>query len=369
LLIEEGRIVAIGTNDRGSTNNMTTVDAKGKYAIPGLFDMHVHGWGANQEAFLAYGVTSVRDTGGWLANENALLDREQSTNDPVPRYFYAGEIFEGKNPYWGDVFLLIHSPEEGRRYVQNFKKWGAQFIKVYDSLTWRIKRAVVDEAHKAGLPVVGHGLSAEEITKSVTLGFHSIEHAPTRIYADVVEMLAKSQTHWDPTLSVDSGNAMLLRNEPQRLSNSKFLEFTPESYIQFAKTGSYFAQVDDVGLRGTFMEELAAIHDAYQRGVHLLVGTDAPNPECFYGSSLHWELEHFASAGISAPDILRIATLDAARAVGAEKDLGSLEPGKLADLVLLDANPLENIRNTQTIWRVIKGGWIYDPAKIHNSSK
>jgi imidazolonepropionase-like amidohydrolase len=82
------------------------------------------------------------------------------------------------------------------------------------------------------------------------------------------------------------------------------------------------------------------------------------------GLSLHWELEFFAQAGIPSLEVLRIATQEAAAAVGAEDDLGTLEPGKLADIVLLDANPLEDIRNTQTIWRVIKGGWLFDLDKL-----
>ncbi len=88
-------------------------------------------------------------------------------------------------------------------------------------------------------------------------------------------------------------------------------------------------------------------------------------PGIFYGSSLHWELEHFVEAGLPPLEVLRIATQEAAAAVGADDDLGTIEPGKLADLVLLDANPLEDIRNTQTIWRVIKGGWLFDPEKLH----
>ncbi len=87
-------------------------------------------------------------------------------------------------------------------------------------------------------------------------------------------------------------------------------------------------------------------------------------PGIFYGSSLHWELEHFAEAGLPPLEVLRIATQEAAAAVGADDELGTLEPGKLADIVLLDRNPLEDIKNTQTIWRVIKGGWLFDPEKL-----
>jgi imidazolonepropionase-like amidohydrolase len=117
-------------------------------------------------------------------------------------------------------------------------------------------------------------------------------------------------------------------------------------------------------LRGSWVERLAGIRAAHRRGVKLLAGTDAGNPGIFVGLSLHWELEHFVQADIPPLEVLRIATQEAAAAVGAEDDLGTIEPGKLADLVLLDANPLEDIKNTQTIWRVIKGGWLFDPDKL-----
>ena len=104
---------------------------------------------------------------------------------------------------------------------------------------------------------------------------------------------------------------------------------------------------------------LAGVRDAHRRGVTLLAGTDR-DP----GAALHWELELLTRAGIPPLEVLRIATQQAAEAVGAEDDLGTLEVGKLADIVLLDANPLEDIRNTQAIWRVLKGGWVFDPEEL-----
>ena len=106
-------------------------------------------------------------------------------------------------------------------------------------------------------------------------------------------------------------------------------------------------------MRERNLVRLAGVRDAHRRGVTLLAGTDrAP------GAVLHWELELLTRAGIPPLEVLRIATQQAAEAVGAEDDLGTLEVGKLADIVLLDANPLEDIKNTQAIWRVLKGGWV-----------
>lgn len=111
-------------------------------------------------------------------------------------------------------------------------------------------------------------------------------------------------------------------------------------------------------------KQLALVGAAHRRGVGLLAGTDSPNPECFFGSSLHWELEFFVRAGLAPIEVLRIATEKAAEAVGARSSLGTIEAGKLGDIVLLDEDPLEEIRNTQSIWRTIRGGAVFDPEEL-----
>ena len=366
MLLENGRIQWIGGEGSHQLPAGTTVvDAKGRFAIPGLFDMHVHALGANEEVFLAYGITSIRDTGGGLASLNALQDRSDLTRNPTPRYFYSGEIFEGEHPYWGDGFLQIDNEQDARVYVQQFQQVGASFIKVYPTLPWKLKRVVAGEAHRLGLPVVGHGMSLEEITKSTTLGFFSLEHTPLpdHEYDDVLQMLAASGTRWDPTLAVDGADALLLRDDPGVLADPKFRDFTPEPQIEFALNARYYGAISTDALRGGVSAEFVDIARAHKLGVKLLVGTDAPNPECFYGSSLHWEMARFVEAGLPPIEVLRLATQGGATAVGVE-ELGAIAPGNLADLVLLEANPVENIRNTETIWRVIKGGWIFDPDKL-----
>ena len=374
VLIEGGRIRAIGPEaERSVPPETMTMDAAGRFAIPGLFEMHQHSsvligdthgdsWNRNRgfapiQVFMAYGLTSVRELGAPLAFVNALVDRTQTTSDPLPRWFSSGEMFEGQEPFRGPP-IQIRDEVEARDYVRLWKEWGAHFIKVYPSLSWPLQRAVAEEARLQGLPVVGHGSNGvEEMVKSVTLGYTSVEHIlPDRPYDDLLQLLAASGTRWEPTLMAPSGLDLLLSDEPERLNDPKLRSFYPQLASRVARRSALSTMAD---VRQRNPVRLAGVRDAHRRGVTLLAGTDqAP------GAALHWELELLTRAGLTPLEVLRLATQEAAATVGAEDDLGTLEVGKLADIVLLDANPLEDIKNTQAIWRVLKGGWVFDPEEL-----
>lgn len=370
MLIQQGRIQWIGEESgRQIPSDAVVLDAEGRYAIPGLADSHVHSVWANQQAsedaFIAYGVTSVRDTGGRLDIAEALQDRGESSDLPIPRYFHSGEIFEGLMPMWGDAFLEIATPDEARGYVRRWKADGVDFIKVYPSLPWSLKRLVADEAHRVGLPLVGHGLSIDEIVKSVTLGFVTLEHTAGAFYDDVCKLLAAAGTQWDPTLTVGEKSSINVKEDPVRFSDPKIRTFVPADDLAAALQGvGMFGGRSLEALHASWQAKLERILRAYRNGIPLLDGTDALMTGIFFGPSLHWELEYLAEAGLPLIEVLRLATEGAAKVVGASADLGSLEPGKLADAVLLDASPLEDIRNTQRIWRVIKNGKIFDPTRL-----
>jgi imidazolonepropionase-like amidohydrolase len=363
MFIEQGRIRWIGAESgRSIPANVVRVNGGGRYAIPGIMDSHTHTAWSNQQitedSLIAYGVTSVRDTGSRLDIINSLRNRGDSTGLPIPRYFASGDIFEGLMPLWGDAFLEITDKEEAREYVRNWKDMGASFIKVYASLPWFVKSEAAAEANRLGMPVVGHGLSVEEIVRSVNFGITSLEHGPP-LNDDIVKLLISSGTRLDPTLTVFGQGTPTKLADPATL-DAKFKTFIPEDAIAAARPGRPVSDAQ----RTTWINGITAYKRLHDNGLKLLDGTDALMTSVFHGPSVHWELEFYSWAGLSPIDVLRMATIDAAETVGASADLGSLDPGKIGDVVLLDANPLEDISNTMKIWRVVKGGNVFDPAAM-----
>ena len=347
LLLENGRIRWVGpTKGRKLPTGTVTIDAAGRFAIPGLFDMHSHlGW-CGQTGYVAYGVTSVRDMGGRLEIGNYNADWGDFTNRASARCFSSGRILEGakgRNDDWG--FVHPSNADDARTYVRRWKAQGAQFIKLYERLAWPIQTAAAAEAHRVGLPVVAHGITLEQVVKGVTLGYAGFAHWE-RLYDDTHQLFAAAGTRWEPALGSSNGVEMSFRVEPER-----FRQATPIGVLRL---------LGDNALSGDYTERLRTMRAAFRRGVTFLPGTDSGT----FGLALQWELEFYAEAGIPPLDILRFATKEAAKAVGAQDHLGTLEAGKLADLILLDANPLDDIKNTQKIWRVFKGGWMFDPKVL-----
>jgi imidazolonepropionase-like amidohydrolase/Tol biopolymer transport system component len=370
--VEGGRISRIGA-EPSIPSNAVTLDGGGRFAIPALFDMHVHATGyaefrsGFQEAWLAYGVTSVREAGSRLAFVAGWADRSEATADPLPRYFFSGDVFHGEmGPLpWENIAPagsgVFANEADVRTYVRLWNERGVHFIKTHPSLSWPLQRALIDEASRLGLQVVEHGNVLESLLRSVTLGAATLEHLRS-YYDDVFQLLEASGTGWTPTLALSNADVVLF--EPERSVNPKHLAFAYEGTLEHQVNAHGLAATIDPRLwLGWRSADLATIRAAYRRGVRLYAGTDAvygPLP----GSSLHRELRSFADAGIPPVDVLRIATQEAAAAVGAGDDLGAIQLGKLADIVLLDANPLDDIRNTESIWRVIKGGWVFDPEEL-----
>jgi len=333
LFVADGVIKWIGA-EAGQTlpPDLTVLDGGGRFAIPGLFDMHAHTATpihlqtardvSRMEAWIAHGVTSVRDMGSDIATLKAWSDRRMAFGAPVPRVFSYGSMIEEAPFIWGGS-IFAASADQARDIVRLEKQAGVVGVKSYFTLSWPLHRAVAAEAFKQGLPVAAHGLCRQEIIRGVLIGHADEEHmVPVNVYYDdLLQLLKATGTHWTPTLAL--AFSVIPEGSPLRLG----------------------------------ME--AELKRAYQAGVALNAGTDSANPRDNYGEALQAELQHFARAGIPPIEVLRIATQRSAEWVGAGELLGSLEPGKLADVVLLDANPLDDIANTQTIWRVVAGGRVF----------
>jgi imidazolonepropionase-like amidohydrolase/Tol biopolymer transport system component len=345
LLIQDGRIRRVGAADAPA--DVARVDAGGRFAIPGLFDAHGHGEGCGGVGRIAEGITSVRNMGGRLAPQNAHADRSDYTSDPIPRCFYPGRILEGpdgrsRNEDW--FFVHTRDTSDVRARVRQWHANGAQFIKLYNMVPWPLQRAATEEARSLGLPVEAHGGTLEQVVKGITLGFAGLTHWFTSSRDDVLQLMAAAGTHWEPTLGAISGYEVAYRRDP----------------VRFRNAARGIVAMPDLVLLGRHAETLRQVRTAHRLGIPFLPGTDrGPG-----GLALLWELEFYAEAGLAPIDIIRLATQGSANAVGAGDHLGSLDVGKLADIVLLDANPLEDIRNTQKVWRVIQGGRVFDPKAL-----
>ncbi len=372
LLIQQGRIQWIGPEaGRALPSGVGIVDAGGRYAIPGLFDAHTHVATpihfnpardvSRMSSNVAHGVTSVRDMGSDITLAKAWTDRREALGEPVPRIFSAGAMTETVGPFFHGGSFFVKTKEEARALVRKEKRDGAIAIKSYFTLPWPLHRAIAEEAREQGIPVVAHGLTFRETVMGPVLGRASIEHQPTpiRVYEDVLRLLAETGTRWCPTIAPTGGNGILFAQQPHLLSDPKLRAFTSQGDYALAQEVELFSMLDPALIERTYIDLLTSLRQGHELGVKLLAGTDALNPNVFYGHGLQMELRHFARAGIPTLDILRLATIEAAAVVGAEDLLGSLEPGKLADIVLLDENPLDHIGNTQSIWRVIQGGRVF----------
>ncbi|MGI9628580.1 MAG: amidohydrolase family protein [Longimicrobiales bacterium] len=372
ILVADGRIEWIGPESgRTVPSGARILDAEGRFAIPGLFDSHTHVATpihfnpardvSRMESNLAYGVTSVRDMGSDITLVKAWTDRREHFGAPVPRIFSYGAMTEVPGPFFHGGSWFVGTEDEARAMVREQKADGTAGIKSYFTMPWPLQRATADESRRQGMPVAAHGLTFREVVMAPVLGRTSMEHQPSpiRVHGDILRLLAETGVRWDPTVAPVGGNGVLFAQEPELLSDPKLRSFTSQGDYALAGEVELFAALDPQVLGQAYADLLTSLGQGHAMGVSLLAGTDALNPNVFYGHGLHTELWHLSRARIPAIDILRIATIEAATTVGAQDHLGSLEAGKLADIVLLDEDPLEDIRHAESIWQVMLEGRLY----------
>ena len=396
VVIEGDHIARVGTSDTiRLPAGARVVDAAGKFLIPGLWDMHVHtifgDWfpGGREIAlplFIANGVTGVRDLGGDL--EVLLQWRKEIAQGiiPGPRLVVSGEMLDGPAPRFPSS-IAVSNPDDGRSAVRDLQRRGADFIKLQSLIPREAVFAIADEARILGIPVAGHVPDAVRAAETSNAGQKSFEHligifegsspledefleggkGPGRFLqsfdaaraAKLIALLAKNETWQCPTLVWERGGSLM---EERDLDHDPLAKYAPAAWkaVTWKRFTDEIVQGYDVDLatRKRFVEkELELVGAMHRAGVPFLAGTDtAAGVYVFPGFSLHEELELFAKAGFTPREALQTATLNPARFLGEEDRLGTVESGKLADLALLDRNPLDDIRNTREIFAVVANG-------------
>jgi imidazolonepropionase-like amidohydrolase len=368
------------------------INATGKTLIPGLWDMHAHVGDNDGLLNLAAGVTSVRD----LANDtDSLLARRQRIADGKEigtRIVLAG-IIDGRGPYQGPTKVLVSTEAEARAAVDNYKRLGYVQIKIYSSVKPELVPAIIDEAHKNGLRVSGHIPAEMTAAQCVELGYDEIQHINflvlnffpevknTNTIARLVEP-AKLGAGLDLTSPQVQSFIKLLQDHHTKLDltlsifEDEYLNRAGHIPIGYESIASRLpAQVrrgllttglaPPSGLDETYRKSFAKMVEfaglLYRSGIPIEAGTDS-----MAGFALHRELELDVEAGIPASKVLQNATLNAARIMSLDKELGSIAPGKLADLTLVDGNPAADIHDIRKTVLVVKEGVLYQSAELYS---
>lgn len=384
IVIENGRIIAAGA--RSSTKipkGARAFDAGGKYVLPGLWDMHAHfqqvEWGP---VYLAAGVTTVRDVGNEFEFMTSVRDAIKAGRGLGPRILLAG-IIDGNHPSAIGT-VRAETPEEARAAVNRYYKAGFEQIKIYSSIKPEILKEIATEAHRLGMTVSGHVPRGMNAIQAVEAGMDQINHIQYLVapfspkgfqpqfgvlsqidfnsdeVKNSIRFFKEHKTVFDPTLVVFE---MLLHSR-----DVPFASFEPGA----AKLPQeLLAPINNTGLpadraaygRGTlelFSKITGLLH---KNGLTIVAGTDQVVP----GHSLRRELELYVEAGLTPMEAIQSATITPARVMKMDKDSGTVEAGKFADLIIVEGNPLENISHLRNTKFVVAGGRMYDCAELWQS--
>ncbi len=413
VVVRGDKIISVSSDatPESTTTTANIIDGTGKYLIPGLWDMHVHLTYDDRftdlmpQSFLSWGVTSVRDTGGMMQDMLPVIARMRAIDTVSPRVYFAGPLLDGQHVvYDGNARPLIGTQnsdvEQARENVRRLKNSGADFIKIYELVNPEVFLAMVDEADKLSMPIASHvplhllastvgnqvgsmehlrnieldcasnaeallvtrqeKLTAENIESGHALrsSLHQLQRLDAVAALDeercAMVLANLTQTIQVPTLrlnaialappyeQIDWNDAISAMLPEVQKDWNKPNEFIPKEY---AKRDLRFAQYS-----------LSMVKRMLDAGVPIGAGTDTPIALAIPGYSLHRELEMLVRAGLTPLQAIEAATVRPAQFLGIEDQMGTIEVGKRADLVLLSQNPLDDIRNTRRIDRVISKG-------------
>jgi imidazolonepropionase-like amidohydrolase/Tol biopolymer transport system component len=372
ILVRDDRIVAVGPRSSVTIPaNAKRIDVAGKTIVPGFIDAHAHGpqgdddlipqqnWSAMVN--LAMGTTTIHDPSARAAEIFVASELQRAGKIIAPRTFSTGEVIYGAKS--ADNYAEINTYEDALNDVRRLKAEGAFSVKNYNQPRREQRQMVVAAAQAEGLEVVPEGGSL--YTMDITLvqdGNSTVEHnIPLEyFYDDVLSFWGQTKTNYTPTLVVTYGG---LAGDPYWRAHTDVWKhpilsrYEPPARLQAGNVRRELAP-EDAYVDADSAREAKKLAD---RGVQVAIGAHGQQA----GLGPHWEMWSFVRGGWSPIEALRAATIMSATSLGYAKDLGSLEAGKLADLVVLDADPTVDIRNTDKIHRVMLGGRLYDPMTMN----
>jgi imidazolonepropionase-like amidohydrolase/Tol biopolymer transport system component len=369
LVVEGNRITGVGRT-APIPAGAKQIDARGKTIMPGIVDVHGHVGGESDgilaqaswplEANLAFGVTTTHDPSNDTETVFSNAELIRAGMKIGPRLFSTGTILYGAETPFKAV---IDTYDDALSALRRQKSFGAFSVKSYNQQRRDARQMIIKAARELQMEVVPEGGSLFYMNTTMILDGHTtVEHSlpVPKLYKDIVTLFAKSRTGYTPTLIVDYGGLSGEYYWYQKTNvweNEHLLTFTPREVVDARSRRRLMAADDD------FNHVLVAKGAKQVLDAGGLVDLGAHGQ--LQGLGAHWELWMLQQGGMSNLEALRCATINGARALGLDKELGSLEKGKLADLIVLDKNPLENIRNTESIAMVMLNGRLYDAKTLN----
>jgi imidazolonepropionase-like amidohydrolase len=386
VIVQDGRITALGPrNTTPIPRGAKVIDATGKTILPGLWEMHIHFSGVEfGPALLAAGITTARDCGGefeYLVAQRDAVEKQRA-GTISPRLLLAGLVDAGGAKAFGHV--TAETRDEGREVVHRYFGAGFQQIKLYTFLDPEVVQAITAEAHRYHMTVTGHVPQAMNAMEGVQAGMDQINHlnyvttvmrepaagggagrggGPVDVYSETAQKAIRffkdHKTVVDPTASWG-----------EMASHSKDVDvagFEPgilkSPFVLDAKYRGMGGATTAEQMRSRTAQSLAVIGALHRGGVAIVPGSDTG----LVGYGLHREIEMYVEAGMTPFEAIQSATIVSARAMGLDKEVGTIEVGKRADLVLVDGDPLTNIKDLRKVWRVVTNGRMYDAGKLWQS--
>ena len=368
VVVRDGRIAAAGPRSQVALpKGIAVVDGRGATLLPGLWEMHAHF--AQVEygpAYLAAGVTTARDCGGEFEFITAVRDLIESGRGMGPRLVLAGLVDRSGTGTFGVNYA--DTPEQGRAQVARYKAAGFVQMKIYSRIRPDVLAAIAVEAHRQGMTVTGHVPDGMTAIQGVEAGMDQINHFGP-VYQEVrragdsrervIQFFKDHHTVVDPTLAWNE-----LLGRPMNVDISSFEPgFATAPYSFTSVIGTAGTPATDTPQGGRLADQYAVLRALYQAGIPIVAGTDKAVP----GHSVHRELEIYVQAGLTPMQVIQLATSGAAKVMGMDREVGTVEAGKRADLILVQGNPLDNFADLRKVTRVITMGRMYDPAELWKS--